>query len=373
MNIVWFSWKDNNHPAAGGAEHVSWGIMKRLVRDGHQVRLITARYEGSKAHETVDGVEIFRDGGRYSVYPKARRLFKSKMADWPNLAIDEMNTLPFGVAFYSRKPRVLLTYQLARKVWFYQARFPISVIGYVIEPLYLFALSRMYRRVLTESESTRQDLRTFGFHERSVHVFRISIGLTPVKAVNPNKPLNSVLILGAMRPMKRTLDAVKAFELARDRKPELKLSVAGDSSGAYGEKVLKYIESSRHAEAIDVLGKVSADERVRLMRESAVILVTSIKEGWGLIVTEANSQGTPAIVYAAEGLRDSVKDGETGRVVKPGDIFDLGNAVYELLGDRKTYARFCANALEDSRQYTFENSYSDFLEGSGINRSTNAT
>jgi glycosyltransferase involved in cell wall biosynthesis len=372
MNIVWFSWKDINHPAAGGAEHVSWQLMKQLVRDGHDVRLITARYEGSKARETMDGVEIFRDGGRYGVYPKARKLFKSRMADWPNLVIDEMNTLPFGVAFYSRKPRVLLTYQLARNVWFYQARFPVSIIGYLVEPLYLFAMSRMYRRVLTESESTRQDLRRFGFHERGTHVFRVSIGLNPVKAIDSGKPLDTVLILGAMRPMKRTLDAVKAFELARDRQPGLKLSVAGDSSGSYGEKVLKYIEKSRHAEGIKILGRVSSDERVRLMRESAVILVTSIKEGWGLIVTEANSQGTPAIVYDTDGLRDSVKDGETGMLVRSGDIFTLGNSIHELLADRKTHTRLSTKALEDSRQYTFKNSYADFLEGSGINRSTTA-
>ena len=114
MNIVWFSWKDINHPLAGGAENISWQLMSRLAQDGHRVRLATSRYAGSSAHEIVNGVEIFRTGGRMSVYPKAFFLFRKQMANWPELVIDEMNTIPFGCAFYSRKRCILLTYQLAR-------------------------------------------------------------------------------------------------------------------------------------------------------------------------------------------------------------------------------------------------------------------
>jgi glycosyltransferase involved in cell wall biosynthesis len=366
MNITWFSWKDINHPYAGGAEMVSWNIMQRLAKDGHKVRLITARYKGSSEHEIIDKVEIFRSGGRLSVYPKALRLFRSEMKNWPDLIIDEMNTLPFGAAFYSRKKSLLLTYQLARKVWLYQARFPLSVIGFVLEPLYLLILSLRYRAVLTESESTRRDLTRYGFSAKNIHVFRVGVELEPLESLGKKQGMDSVLILGAMRPMKRTLSAVRGFELARDKNPALGLTIAGDKSGSYAVKVMRYIEKSRHTGSIKVLGRVSPEQRIDLMRQASVILAVSIKEGWGLIVTEANSQGTPAIAFDSDGLRDSIVDGKTGLLVKPGDEEALGNAVNDLLGDEKAYYVLRENAWQNSKQYTFDNSYADFLSGAGI-------
>lgn len=366
MNIAWFSWKDIDHPAAGGAETVSWQIMLRLARDGHKVRLLTARYKGSSEREIIDGVEIIRHGGRLGVYCKAFLWFRKHMADWPDLIIDEMNTLPFGSAFYSRKRSVLLTYQLARKVWFFQAWFPFSVIGFAVEPLYLFILSLRYRTVLTESESTRQDLARYGFPGKNVHVFGVGIDLKPVASLDKKQSMDEVLILGAMRPMKQTLSAVKGFEVACDKNPVLHLSIAGDTSGPYAAKVLKYIEKSRHAGSIKVLGRVSNEEKTTVMRRANVILVTSVKEGWGLIVTEANSQGTPAIAFDSDGLRDSIRGGETGITVKAGDEAALGSAIVTLLGDQKAYETLRRSAWQSSKQYTFDNSYADFVAAAGI-------
>jgi glycosyltransferase involved in cell wall biosynthesis len=367
MNIVWFSWKGIDHPLAGGAETISWHMMQRLAADGHNVRLLTAGYPGSTARELKNGVEIIRTGSRFSVYPKTMFLFRKQLADWPDLVIDEMNTIPFACGFYTRKKSILLAYQLARQVWFFEMPFPFSIIGYTVEPIYLFMLSRRYRFAITESESTRKDLHHYGFALSKVKVFRVAIEMKPLKVLGAKKTLNNVLVLGSMRSMKRTLSAIKAFELARDSNPKLQLTLAGDSTGSYGNRVIKYISSSRHTAAIRVLGRVSSSERQKVMREATLILVTSIKEGWGLIITEANSQGTPAIAYDVDGLRDSIIDQETGILVKSGDKAALGSAINKLLKDPGRYSRLRKNAWQNSQQYTPENSYQDFLKVSGIN------
>jgi glycosyltransferase involved in cell wall biosynthesis len=362
MNILWFSWKDTGHPESGGAELISSELRKRLAKDGHVVRLITAQYQGSSAHETIDGVEIYRIGNRFTVYLKAFFLFRKDMKNWPDLIIDEMNTIPFGCAIYSRRKSALLTYQLARRVWFYQLPFPFSWIGYLLEPFYLFLLSRIYHTVLTESESTKNDLARFGFKKENIHVFRAGMSLEPLKTLPPKNDRSAVLSLGALRPMKRTLDIVKAFEIARDNNSSLELLVAGDASGKYANKVIHYVGTSRHKAAIQILGRVSGSERLRLMKTSAIIVVTSIKEGWGLIVTEANSQGTPAIAYNTDGLRDSVLADKTGVLVPSSNTNMLGNAINQLLHDKAKYDQFRHNGWEYSKQFTFENSYSDFTK-----------
>ena len=366
MNIVWFSWKDIKHPRAGGAELISWRLMTKLANDGHNVSLITSQYAGASEYEVLEKVEIFRSGGRYSVYPKARSVFKQKLKNKPDLVIDEMNTIPFGAAFYSHCPSILLTYQLARKVWFHQMPQPVSTLGYLIEPLYLRIMAAKYPLVLTESESTRRDLSNFGFKLNSVKVFRVGIDLAPLYSLPPKTNLKQILILGSIRPMKRTLEAIKSFEIARDKMPDLTLTVAGDDSGPYADQVKQYVANSKHSSSINLTGRVDETKRLNLMLSASVILVASVKEGWGLIVTEANSQGTPAIVFDCDGLRDSVKDQQTGLLVPPGDVMAMGKAINDLLSNQTAYQALRQKAWEDSKQYNFSNCYADFRKYTGV-------
>lgn len=362
MHIVWFSWKDNNHPLAGGAEVVSSEIRKRLLKDGHTVTLITARYNGSTETDTVDGVNIIRRGGRFSVYWSARSVYKS-LDETADLVVDEMNTIPFFAATYTKNvPKILLTYQLARSVWFYQMIFPFSILGYLLEPIYLRFLSNKYNLILTESESTKKDLQKYGFKDSTIKVFPIGIEIQPKQSLKNMNFSNEILFLGALRPMKRPLDAIKAFEIARDTNNKLRLIIAGSTDGKYAKKVIKYAESSCHSEAINIKGRVSKSEKIILLGRADVILVTSIKEGWGLIATEANSQGTPAIAYDTDGLRDSVVHNQTGLLVKSGDFQAMGQAINKVYSNEKNFQRLSINSLKSSKQYTFDNSYNQFLD-----------
>jgi glycosyltransferase involved in cell wall biosynthesis len=107
---------------------------------------------------------------------------------------------------------------------------------------------------------------------------------------------------------------------------------------------------------------VTASEKLSLMRKAALILVTSLKEGWGLIVTEANSQGTPAIVYDVDGLRDSVKHGVTGIVSANNKPSAMGMSIVDILKDPDRYNSMREHAWKWSKRFTLENSYRDFLK-----------
>lgn len=362
MHIVWFTWKDNRHPLAGGAEVVSSEIRKRLVKTGHKVTVITARYNGSLKKESIDGMNIIRTGGKYSVYWKAKFAFH-KLNNPVDVVIDEMNTIPFFTVKYANNiPNILLTYQLARSVWFYQMYFPLSLVGYLIEPLYLKFLSKEYDLVLTESESTKKDLVKYGFNQSNIDVFPIGIEIKPINSLTNKKSFNTLLFLGALRPMKRPLDAIKAFEVAKDHNNELRLIIAGSTSSKYGTKVKKYIRKSRHSKAIELKGRVNRVEKINLLKTADIILVTSVKEGWGLIATEANSQGTPAIAYDTDGLKDSVKNGSTGFLVKSGDYETMGKEINKLLNNKQLLSEIRKNALQSSKKFTFDNSYEVFMK-----------
>jgi glycosyltransferase involved in cell wall biosynthesis len=361
MNILWLSWKDRANPLSGGAEVVTDELARRLTSDGHVVTLLTSGFAGAPPKTKTGGYRVVRVGGRFSVYLQAWRWYRKYGHGKFDLVIDECNTIPFGAKLYARTKTIMFFHMLCREIWFYELPQPVSTLGYLIEPLYLRLLSRM--PVITVSESTRQDLLRHGFKPDRIKLISEGIEISPVAdlALIQKFAEPTMLSLGAMRAMKRPLDQVKAFEFAKLTIPKLKLKLAGDNTGPYARRVLDYINSSPHKSDIEVLGRVTKAQKVALMQQAHVITVTSIKEGWGLIVTEAASQGTPAVVYDVDGLRDSVKDGITGLVVSTNTPQALAAKLARLLKDPGQYAKLRLAAWTWSRDITFERSYSEFM------------
>lgn len=362
MKILWFTWKDRKNPLAGGAEVVNEELAKRLSADGHEVIFLVGGFDGGAVEEERDGLKIVRMGGRFSVYWHVYKYYKKHLVGWADIVIDEVNTIPFFAKFYVKEKNILFVHQLAREIWFYQMFFPLNVIGYLIEPMYLWLLRD--RQTITISESTKKDLMRFGYKAEKISIISEGIELSPIQSLESVVKYKNptMLSLGAVRPMKRTLDIVKAFEIAKITMPNLRLIVAGDKSGRYGDKVMAYINQSAYKYDIEVLGRVSVEKKLEVMQRSHVIAVTSVKEGWGLIVTEANSQGTPAVVYDVDGLRDSVINKDTGYVASKNIPVSLALCVNYLLKDVQKYSIISLSALSLSKKINFTRSYKQFLE-----------
>jgi glycosyltransferase involved in cell wall biosynthesis len=363
MRILWLSWKDIRHPLAGGAEVVTDEILTRLAKEGHDVTLITATYRRATPEDSINGYKVVRRGGRLTVYSQARLYIRQNLGEQPDLLIEEINTIPFfSYRLKLKSPRFLFIHQLAREIWFYQAVFPISFFGYLLEPLYLRLLSK--EKVITVSDSTKSDLLRHGFRAENIRVISEGIELEPVKSLKDVKKFDSptILSLGALRPMKRTLAQVKAFEIAKKSLPDLRMIIAGSLSDPYAARVQAYVKRNPFFESIEIRGRISKEEKIGLMQQAHVVLVTSVKEGWCLVVTEANSQGTPAVVYNVSGLRDSVKNGKTGLIVMENTPSSLAAATVRLLSDGVFYKQAQMAGWEWSRQITFDQCYNDFKE-----------
>jgi glycosyltransferase involved in cell wall biosynthesis len=366
MNILWLTWKDYTHPQAGGAEVVLRELSKRLVADGNRVTFLTARHPGSSAHELLDGIEVIRIGrNRYLHSFQALVYYMRHLRGKYDVVVEVVNTAPyFGVLFGGGAKTFLFYHQLAREVWFHEAKSPLSQVGYTfLEPLATRMLARSKTPLITISDSTLQDLGHFGFTKDRAHIITQGIELEPLPSLHGAEKFAepTMLSLGAMRAMKRTLDQVKAFELAKQQVSNLKLILAGDANTPYGQQVLEYIGRSEFAQDITYEGRVSRERKIELMRRSHLMCVTSVKEGWGLIVTEAASQGTPAVVYDVDGLRDSVRDHRTGLVVPPYTLA-LAGGIINLFTDRTFYKKVRDAAWRWSQRLTFDQSYQDFKQ-----------
>jgi glycosyltransferase involved in cell wall biosynthesis len=366
MKFLWLSWKDVSNPKAGGAEIVMHELSKRLVADGHDVTILTVLFPGAPDQEDIDGIHIIRVSKNRYIHPLMASLhYIRHMRNQYDIVIDVVNTAPYMSPFYKGKTKSFLFYhQLAREIWFYEAPFPISLVGYgLLEPIATMLLGLTDTKTITISESTKKDLIRFGFKDQNIHIISEGITTEPVKEPSKLKKykIPTILIFGAGRGMKRTLDQIKAFEIAKTKIPNLKLKIAGDMSGAYGQKAKRYIDGSTYAKDIHCLGRVSEAKKIELMQKCHVLLSASVKEGWCLVVSEVASQGTPAVVYDVDGLRDSVQDNLTGIVCEKNPSA-LAKGIVKLLDDPARYSLMQSEGWKSSKRLTFEKSYKDFKE-----------
>ena len=96
MKFLWLSWKDISHPLAGGAEVVLHELSKRMVQQGHEVTILTARYAGSSKFDTIDGIAIIRVGNNRYVHSFAALWYYIRnLRNKYDVVIEAINTAPY--------------------------------------------------------------------------------------------------------------------------------------------------------------------------------------------------------------------------------------------------------------------------------------
>lgn len=366
MKVLWVTWKDSGHPEAGGAERVCTELCTRLIKDGHQVTLLTTEYPNANPNETPDGIPTIRIGSNRYTHPfQALWYFIRNLRNTCDVVIEEVNGgAPYFTVFFSKKSkRFLLYHQLGRRNWLYEIAKPFSYIGYhILVPLATRLVSLANVPVITVSESTREVLHQFGLSRGRTHIISEGLHIEPLPTLTGVRKFSHPTLLshGSMRAMKRTLDQIKAFELAKKKIPDLRLKISGSNSGAYGKRVMDYISGSPHKKDIDYLGRTTDDEKISLMRRCHAILVTSVEEGWGLIVSEANSQGTPAVVYEVDGLRDSVRVSTGIRTAETPQA--LAKGIVQLFSSPGSYEKMREEAWDWSKKLTFNQAHQDLMK-----------
>jgi glycosyltransferase involved in cell wall biosynthesis len=327
---------------------VTFEVARRLVEQGDFVEWFASSFPGAPPEETLDGVRIIRGGRQWTVHWFAFRHYRSTLSRSFDVVVDEVNTIPFFTPLWAKVPVMMFIHQLAREVWWYEARFPLNAIGFLLEPLYL----RFYRhvQVVTVSASTRDDLRRLGF--------KSAITIVP-EGIEPVEPSNAVktnearfLYVGRLAPSKRIGHMIEALAQFRQETGTGTLWLAGSGSNRYQESLVELALRLKVEDSVKFWGRVSAPEKHRLMGEARALLMTSVREGWGLVVTEANACGTPAIVYDVPGLRDSVRNGSTGLIV-PAKPSSLAEAMVRLWTEPLLQRTLATQAEAWSQEFSF--------------------
>lgn len=349
MRFLMLNWRDPKNPMSGGAERVSLAYLSALRERGHEVFWFANDFAGAAREEVIEGIKVVRGGGRGS---SVRRAIQWHRRQAPfDLVIDQHHGIPWYAPWWSGTNCVAYIHEVLGPIWQAFYRWPTSAIGQWQERWTHW----LYRNVpfWTPSESTKRALHAHGVRE--VTVFPNGTDAVPLAELE-SKPLAQPLRLIAvsrLAPNKRVDHIVEATKILLDRGIDTRLVVVG--AGEVQDRLKEMVERPGLAGRVTFMGQLPEQEKNAHLRRAHFLVHTSLREGWGLNVIEANAMGTPAVVYPVGGLVDSTVDGETGAVTReetPSAVAD--SLMAALKKGSEDYQRLRLNAWNRSKTFQWK-------------------
>ncbi|GAB3033706.1 glycosyl hydrolase [Nocardioides flavus (ex Wang et al. 2016)] len=354
-HVVLFNWRDTQNPEGGGSERYVEAMARGLVERGARATIFCAAHDSAPADEVVDGVRFVRRGDHLAIYLiGALRLLLRRFGK-VDLVVDVQNGLPFFTRFATRAPVVVLVHHVHREQW--PVVFPglLGRVGWWIERV---VAPRVYRRsqYVAVSRATRTELIALGIDRGRIAVVHNGTAPPPLTEAT-RSPAPTLCVLGRLVPHKQVEHAIDAIIAVRAEHPGASLVVVGN--GWWEESLRAYVAERGAGDAVTFTGHVSEQEKHEILARSWLMVLPSLKEGWGIVIGEAGSHGVPTVAYAsAGGTRESIADGTSGLLVDTPD--ELVETVRRLVADDAERRRLGKGAREMSHTFSWSHSQESF-------------
>jgi glycosyltransferase involved in cell wall biosynthesis len=350
VRLLLVNWQDRDNPLAGGAEIHLHEIFGRLAARGHEVTLLCGGWDGAAPRVRLDDIDVIRVGTRYTFPFLARRYFRRHLAGRGfDLLIEDVNKIPLATPRWGGPRTVALVPHLFGGTAFQELAAPLAAAVWLAER----PLGRVYRGVPFQaiSGSTAADLAERGIPRETVEVIYPGIDTvhyTPRLELRSETPLFAYL--GRLKRYKGVHHVIRAFAMMGHPTARLEIAGAGDYRG-----VLERLAVSLDlGERVRFLGRIHERDKLALLRRAWALAFASPKEGWGITNLEAAACGTPVVASNSPGIRESVRDGDTGFLVPHGDARAMAAAMGRLAADAALVERLGAQARGFAETFTWE-------------------
>ncbi len=348
MRVLFCNWRDTRHPEGGGSEVYVESVARALAAAGDDVTVLCARYPGSVQDEVHQGVRYHRVGSKLGVYPRVLLTQALRRLGRFDVVVDVQNGVPFASTLVTRGPVVNLVHHVHREQW------PVvygplrSRIGWFLESQ---VGPRVYRRsrYVAVSDVTRRELVGLGVSAEAVSVVHNGVEAPRLEPCPSDGP--TLLVLGRLVPHKQVEHVFVAAARLRSTIPDLRVRVVGD--GWWGDELRAEATRLGVDDIVDFVGFVDEDAKHQHLAQSWVLVLPSLKEGWGLVVMEAAGYRVPTVAYrSAGGVTESVVDRVTGLLVD--DVDGLTDAVRRLVEDPELRRRLGTAAAARADEFAWD-------------------
>jgi glycosyltransferase involved in cell wall biosynthesis len=359
--------------SVGGAERWYRNLAERLASEGHEVAYLTLRQWERSTPPVLPGVRIVLGGPRMKLYARAGRrrivppLVFGTGVFWHLIRhgrrYDAVHTasFPYFSLIAAALARPLGRYRLIvdwHEVWTldYWREYlgPVGgPIGWIVQRLCL----RIPQQVFCFSRLHSRRLREEGYGADVTVLEGEYAGPLELREAPDSEPL--VVFAGRFIPEKRVEALVPAIALVQVAMPQLRAVLYGD--GPERARVEQALTTAGLDGTVRLPGFVSSEEVEHALARALCMALPSRREGYGLVVVEAASHGTPSIVVADQdnAAVELVEDGVNGFVAASAAPEDLASAILRVHegGEalrKSTAAWFQANATRLSIQHSLD-------------------
>jgi glycosyltransferase involved in cell wall biosynthesis len=362
-------------PIGGGGGVVARDFSEAWAASGHEVTVVTSRYQGLSASEQINGVSIVRvrvlmrgniqtasHASMMSYVPSC--IFKClRSAEF--LDFDIVNThfaVPSGpaghaIAKYLKIPNILSIHGGD----IFDPSKSLSPHKTPILSQTVTAMLNRADRVVAQSSDTRSNAIQYYNIQRAIDIIPLGIkkpliknGLRNNPAINPAISENDFVLCTIGRLIKRK-NLVELFEIIatlQDR-ISLKLVIIGDGLERAG--LMKAAENLEMQDKVIFAGAVDDATKFQYLKSADLYVSTALHEGFGLVFLEAMECGLPIICYNRGGQNDFLINEKTGYLVELHDKQGFAEKIEQLFSNprlRSTIGTFCSSHI---RNYYIEN------------------
>ena len=343
------AWRDFDDPEAGGSELHAHRVVSAWAAAGLDITMVTSSVPDARRVIRRDGYRVVRRSGRYSVFPRTMLSGLSGSIGGGDGLVEIWNGMPFLSPMWARSPRVVFLHHVHAEMWKMVLPNGLAQLGHAIEHR---MAPPIYRRsqIVTLSSSSKNEI----VERLRIPAERVTVSPPGVEpAFSPGGERSEaplVVAVGRLVPVKRFELLIDGLVRLKARHPDLRAVIVGEG---YERARLEALIAGHGAGGwISLPGYVPDDELISLYRQAWVVASTSLREGWGMTVTEAGACGTPSVVTRISGHEDAVVHGRSGFLVDDQD--GLVAALDATLADEVARKRLGIGAQEHAEQFTWD-------------------
>ncbi|PKL68789.1 MAG: glycosyltransferase family 1 protein [Methanobacteriales archaeon HGW-Methanobacteriales-1] len=322
----------------GGGERRYYEIAKRLVKKGHQVDVICMKIAGVTNQEEIEGINVHHIGPIIDKPPHRSSsnfinfifaVFKWIMTHNYDI-IDAQAYSPLIPAFFGAKlkktPIIGTIYDVSTEdddQWIQSSK-----IAALAEKI----LVRFpYDKIITVSNETKKSLvKYYGVQKNRVSVVYAGVDLELIDSVKVNEKYeNTIIFVGRLAPHKHVDHLLKVVKSLKKEISDINLLIVGN--GVEKENLISMTKEYDLRDNIQFLDNLDYNELMGEMKKSNVLVLPSTREGFGMVLAEANACGIPVVAYASGGVIEVVENGVNGYLVEPFDLEKLEVVIDSIL------------------------------------------
>ena len=365
------------YPKSGvlpGVENYVRSIAIPLKKLGHNVRIITTYWNGTKKFDIYEGIPIIRVIDSKALFGKLGSLFNvSYITFGLNLLLKR------NYKYYCNSDLIIIPLAIGFSSYFKLRNFPVisiflhydlekSFIDFLTLPFYHFLERRQFKKhkhIITISNSSKKDLiKYYRIDDKYIKVLPVGIDINKFNPLNYSKNIrkkygnNILLYVGPFLKRKRISVLLKALSHIIKEIPDIHLILIGEGPLWKHCKVLSYkfgVDKNT-----SFLGFVETNELLKYYASSDIFVFPSELEGFGQVLLEAMASGTPCICANKEPMSEIIGDAGTTFIVN--DSNDLAIKIIDLLSDKEKLKKLNEKALERAKKYEDKRVIKEFMK-----------